>query len=243
MAVLLVLLVHFSCIQIMNKADSSVISRDYKTENILRTGPLTERHSEEQGWTYEWTQIYNCPPGTFITGYNLRYSSGDHSLENIAAVCSQLKNYNSREGAEIVRNVLNVGALQTDGQQPLGSYRSENQATENNFTFSRTNLPSSYADGFVSLVRERGNNADHVVESQYGLSFHDQPVKWTLEVIKRQEEHDAGRSWKTQKVLVSRCTAEFALCGFSAELQRKNDYSDGSKNGKHNFKICRPMLS
>lgn len=223
MAILLGLLFHFTHLGIANKAESAIIRGGYRTENFFRFGPLTERlKREELGWSFEWTKDQYCPPGTFITGYRLRYNkvNRDAGLESLVAVCSNLNNKGGREILET--NILNIKVCH-DGEQGQSSPFSNLNEIKSNFTFlSPSNPSTSYADGFVSLIRKTtDSDSDHVVQAQCGLSFQHQPLQTSIEIIKGQ---GGGRRWNTnqiiQKVFVSRCTQGFALCGISAEIAR-----------------------
>ena len=236
--ILLGLLFHFTYLGIANKAESVISRSGYRTVNYFRVGPLTERlKRQELGWSFEWTQDQYCQPGTFITGYRLRHNkvNKDAGLESILAVCSNLNNRGGQEISEA--NILNVQVCH-DGTQD----RSESsplsilKEIRSSLIFpTASNHSTSYANGFISLLRETtDSNSDHVVQAQCGFSFQHQPLQTSIDVIKAQ---DGGCKWGNQtiqKVFVSRCTQGFALCGISAEVARPpSAASHSNQDGEH----------
>ena len=235
-----------------------VESRDYRTENYFQVGPLTtERQSEQEeltSWTYTWTEAY-CHPGTFVTGYNLRYHKEkpgrSKSLENISLLCS--KHQSLDENADhLETKILHFGEDHTDEEDEEGELspwllsRSENGP---DFIRSSSKNSTSYANGFISLKmmsRGQGNGwSDRLFELRHGFSFHQQPLRWSIETVERPEEQplDSIIEWNVEEINVFKCTKGFSICGAAAKIGRKSNSSFTDSKGEGNSYNCLDFVS
>ena len=213
---LFLLLTQFILVTIISKVDSWT---GYTTENLLRVDPLTERLSEELGWNYKWTEKH-CSPGTLITGYNLSYNDDTDSLEHIAALCSNPNEFTQE--SQLGKQILSVGV-------PLDAQLNVNQDM-NTITVSSPSLPTSYANGFISVV----HGAESGGRRRHGFAFHTHPLKTSIGLMKGQQDGERARNWRIQNVTVYKCTQGFALCGISAEIASLADRSGGNATGQGN---------
>ena len=215
---------------------------EYRTENYLQIAPLTERRRDQDGWVYERANTVYCPPGTFITAYKLSYTSRNHYLENIHASCSALHTYNynshnrnnktgfGRPDLKIIK--VGVGAhprgqlLSVDlqkGEQVMKEFVTSSRHKVEPATTTTTTATASYGDGFVSLSsyvqKAEDNFTTGAVETRFAISFYQQSARESIQNIKCQAgEPEASRNWRSQKVVISRCTEGFALCGIGAGI-------------------------
>ena len=235
MTVVAMLLIYFNII--VSHVSGGYYYDEYKTENILNiNSPLSDRRGEDQGWAYEWKKSVHCPVGTFITAHSLKYTGGDATgggnLINIALLCSHLNSAdNIRNKENDAAKILQIGVTSEDS----GST-----------SFVSSGSFSSYANGFFSVSsnfpKSQGNDAAEDADypqtpaattgAKYGLTFHGQPLK-SSDVLNKGD-------WmvgQEQKIDVSKCTQNFALCGVRAQIARPTSAEIGQDGNPYSQSV------